>query len=56
MCYDTQNMRMEMKLLLAGLFGALTMSAETIVLEGFTLIDGTGRAAQAGRTGQKFFT
>ena len=36
-----------MKLLLALSLSAATLSAETKILEGFTLIDGTGKAAQA---------
>jgi imidazolonepropionase-like amidohydrolase len=40
-------MRIESKLLLASIIGAATLCAETKVLEGFTLIDGTGKAAQA---------
>ena len=40
-------MRTELKLLFALSLSAATLSAETKILEGFTLIDGTGKAAQA---------
>ena len=41
-------MKLEPKLLFAAFIGAATLCGETKVLEGFTLIDGTGKAAQAG--------
>ena len=47
LCYDTQNMRTARNLLLAVILSAAALCAETKVLEGFTLIDGTGKAARA---------